>query len=98
MWQTRLYHGLSKLHAWYYLPKLRITSIKYNILNVSGGELSDSELLNITQLTVDGLVNIVDNIEHGHDSGIVDVVIAESWMVWQLILICWILNYWILFE
>ena len=41
---------------------------------LSDGELSDSEWLNLTQLTVDGLVNIVDNIEHSHDSGIVDVV------------------------
>ena len=41
---------------------------------LSDGELSDSEWLNLTQLTVDGLVNIVDNIEHSHDSGIVHVV------------------------
>ena len=43
---------------------------------LSDSELSDSEWLNLTQLTVDGLVNIVDNIEHtcSHDSGIVDVV------------------------
>ena len=46
-----------------------------SILNVlSDGELSDSEWLNLTQLTVDGLVNIVDNIEHSHDSGMVHVV------------------------
>ena len=41
---------------------------------LSDGEFSDSEWLNLTQLTVDGLVNIVDNIEHSHDSGIVHVV------------------------
>ena len=41
---------------------------------LSDGELSDSEWLNLNQLTVDGLVNIVDNIEHIHDSGIVHVV------------------------
>ena len=48
----------------------------YKILNVF--KLSDSELLNLTQLTVDGLVTI-DNIEHGHDSGIMDMI-ADSWM------------------
>ena len=39
----------------------------YTILNVfSDGELSDSELLNLTQLTVDGHVNIiVDNTDTG---------------------------------
>ena len=41
---------------------------------LSDGELSDSEWLNLTPLTVDGLVNIIDNIEHCHDSGIVHVV------------------------
>ena len=41
---------------------------------LSDGEFSDSEWLNLTQLTVDGLVNIVDNIENSHDSGIVHVV------------------------
>ena len=41
---------------------------------MSDGELSDSEWLNLTQLTGDGLVNIVDNIEHSHDCGIVHVV------------------------
>ena len=41
---------------------------------LSDGELSDSEWLNLTQLTVDGLVNIVDNIGHSHDSGMVHVV------------------------
>ena len=41
---------------------------------LSDGELSDSEWLNLTQLTVDGLVNIVDNIEHSHNSGIVHVL------------------------
>ena len=46
----------------------------YNFKRVVRGELSDSEWLNLTQLTVDGLVNIVDNIEHSHDSGIVHVV------------------------
>ena len=66
MWQKRLNHGLSKLHTWYYLPKWHITSI-YKFLNSSDSELSDSELLNLTQLTVDGHVNIVDNIEHGHE-------------------------------
>ena len=40
---------------------------------LSDGELSDSELLNLTQLTVDGLVNIVEDIEHDHDSGGVDM-------------------------
>ena len=44
---------------------------------LSNGELSDSEWLNLIQLTVDGLANVVDNIEHrdsSHDRAIVHVV------------------------
>ena len=41
---------------------------------LSDGELSDNEVLNLTQMTEDSLVYIVDNIEHGHDSGRVDGV------------------------
>ena len=44
-----------------------ILPVLYTILNVfSDGELSDSEWLNLTQLTVDGHVNIiVDNTDTG---------------------------------
>ena len=41
---------------------------------LSDGEMSDSELLNLSQLTEDSIMNNVNNIEHGHDSGIVDGV------------------------
>ena len=56
----------------YYIYRNAILPVLYTILNVfSDGELSDSEWLNLTQLTVDGHVNIiVDNTEHCHDSGI----------------------------
>ena len=55
---------LSSLHIIY---RNAILPVLYTILNVfSDGELSDSEWLNLTQLTVDGHVNIIaDNTDTG---------------------------------
>ena len=71
------------IHVTFYRNYI-MTSIIFFFLNVLTyyGELSDSELLNLTQLTDDSVVNIID--KHDHDNrirvnlaAILDFVIRE---------------------